>query len=95
LGFSPGNIQKEMTIQAEYKIKIKGLENYRVCEDGSIWRLQIVDTMGRTRKPIRVTKDEKRDAYRIGSKYYTTRQISEAMVPDKTIILNSKKTCLI
>lgn len=81
-------------IQSKYKIKIEGLEDYRVTESGEVWRLGVTDSIQRFLKPIRIKKDEDRDAYRIGRKYYTTRQIEEALVHDDTVILNEENSFL-
>ena len=64
-----------MIVQTKFRIKIKGLEDYRVCENGMLWKLDVVDSIGRFLKPRRITKDETRDAYRIGRKYYSAKKI--------------------
>ena len=81
-------------IQSKYKINIEGLEDYRVTASGELWKLSTTDSIERFLKPIRIKKDEDRDAYRIKRKYYTTRQIEEALVEDDTIILNDQDSFL-
>jgi hypothetical protein len=70
-------------IRSKYKIKIKGLENYRVTEEGELWKLETVDKKGAVWKASRIKKDEARDAYRIGPKYFTSKAIKDSLKKDE------------
>ena len=78
-------------IQSKYKINIEGLEEYRVTASGELWKLATTNAIKRLLKPIRIKKDVYRDAYRIGRKYYTTREIQTNLIEDHTIIINDKE----
>jgi hypothetical protein len=78
-------------IQSKYKINIEGLEDYRVTESGELWKLEVTDSIGRFLKPRRIKKDEDRDAYRIGDKYFTARNIQANLIEDDTVILNDEQ----
>ena len=69
--------------RSKFIIKIKGLENYRVTEEGELWKLETVDKKGRTRQANRIKKDEARDAYRIGPKYFTSKAIKDSLKKDE------------
>jgi hypothetical protein len=73
-------------IQSKYKIQIEGLEDYRVTENGELWKLATTNSIKRFLKPIRIKKDVDRDAYRIRRKYYTTREIQANLIEDDTVI---------
>lgn len=79
-GFSKHVIIYFKMVKEQFKIAIPELEDYRVGEDGHLYRLGFTDKRKNERGVRKIIKDEDRRAYKIGRSYYRASLIESKLV---------------